>query len=255
MQYSDISRQKGKQLYCADGYRLKVIIACIMMCLCAMAVDILTSAVFMFAFPSVINSEQGAVLINAIIAAIIIVFITPMMFGINRMAFKRYLGEDVYVTSIFSAYKNLPRTWFVMLVGLLPAGVAAAVVIGCVTIWKTVSEFTLVKHRVWVGIPIYAAILLMGFCVLALTVLLWLRMFLLPAYAFRGDMSLWRAIACSARASHGQAKRILGFFVRYIGWLLLDILTLGVLLIIHTAPRFAADYAVFADEALHNTLK
>ena len=81
MQYSDISRQKGKQLYCADGYRLKVIIACIMMCLCAMAVDILTSAVFMFAFPSVINSEQGAVLINAIIAAIMAILLACGVFN------------------------------------------------------------------------------------------------------------------------------------------------------------------------------
>lgn len=249
------SRQNAKALYCADGYRLKVIIAWLMVCLCAMAVDLVVSAVFVLAFPSVIETEQGITFINAVIVAVAAVLVLPMVFGINRLAYRRYGGEDVYVTCIFSVYKNLPRTWFVMLAGLIPAGVAAGAVMGCISLWKTVSEFTLVKHRAWVGIPIYAAIIFMGLALLVLTAVLWLRLFLLPAFAFRGDMSVWRAFACSARASRGRAKQILALLLPYLGWLVIDALTLGVLFIIHTAPRFTADYAVFADEALYNTLK
>lgn len=255
MQSCDTSRQKGRVLYCADGYRLKVIIAWLMACLCAMVVDMITSAVFVLAFPSVIETEQGITLANAIIVAVVVLLVLPMTFGVYRLAFKRYRGEEIYVTSIFSVYKNLPRTWLVMLIGILPAGVAAAVVPVVIALWKTVSAFTLVKHRAWVGIPVYAAIILASLAVLALTVLLWLRLILLPAYAFRGDMSIRRAVACSFRASRGRTKQLLGLILPYIGWFLLDVLTLGVLLIIHTAPRFAADYTVFADEALHNTLK
>lgn len=255
MQSCDTSRQKGKALYCADGYRLKVIIAWLMAFLCAMAIDLATSAVFVLAFPSVIQTEQGITLVNAIIIAAIVVLVLPMTFGVYRLAFRRYLGEEVYVTNIFSVYKNLPRTWLVMLIGILPAGVAAAIVPGVVMLWKTVSAFALVKHRAWVGIPIYAAIILAAIALLALAVLAWLRLILLPAYAFRGDMSVWRAIACSFGASRGRTKQLLGLLMPYIGWILLDILTLGVLLIIHTAPRFAADYTAFADEALQNTLK
>ena len=255
MQSCDTSRQKGRALYCADGYRLKVIIAWLMAFLCGMAIDMITSAVFVLAFPSVIETEQGIMLVNAIIVAAVVVFVLPMTFGVYRLAFRRYLGEEVYVTSIFSVYKNLPRTWLVMIIGILPAGIAAAVVPGVVMLWKTVSAFTLVKSRAWVGIPVYAAIILASLAILALMVLLWLRLILLPAYAFRGDMSIWRAVACAFDASRGRTKPLLKLLLPYIGWLLLDILTLGVLLIIHTAPRFAADYTVFADEALRNTLK
>ena len=255
MQSCDTSRQKGRALYCADGYRLKVIIAWLVAFLCAMAIDLVTSAVFVLAFPSVIETEQGIMFINAIIIAVIVVLVLPMTFGVYRLAFRRYRGEETYVTSIFSVYKNLPRTWLVMLIGILPAGVAAVVVPGVVTLWKTVSAFALVQQRAWVGIPIYAAIIIMGLSILAPAVLLWLRLILLPAYAFRGDMSVWRALACSFGASRGRTKQLLGLLMPYMGWLLLDALTLGVLLIIHTAPRFAADYTAFADEALHNTLK
>ena len=128
MQSCDTSRQKGRVLYCADGYRLKVIIAWLMACLCAMVVDMITSAVFVLAFPSVIETEQGITLANAIIVAVVVLLVLPMTFGVYRLAFKRYRGEEIYVTSIFSVYKNLPRTWLVMLIGILPAGVAAAVV-------------------------------------------------------------------------------------------------------------------------------
>lgn len=255
MQSCDTSRQKGRALYCADGYRLKVIIAWLMAFLCAMAIDMITSAVFVLAFPTLIATEQGVTLANAIIVAAVVVFVLPMTFGVYRLAFRRYVGEEIYVTNIFSVYKNLPRTWLVMLIGILPAGIAAAIVPFVVMLWKTVSAFVLVKNRAWVGIPVYAAIIIMGLAILALAVLLWLRLILLPAYAFRGDMSIWRAVACAFGASRGRTKQMLGLLLPYIGWLLLDVLTLGVLLIIHTAPRFAADYTAFADEALHNTLK
>lgn len=247
--------KKAKRLYCSDGYRLKIIIAWLMAFLCAMAVDIMTSAVFVLAFPSVIQTEQGMTLANAIIVAVIAVLVLPMAFGINRLAFKRLRGEQIYVTNIFSVYKNLPRTWLVMLVEILPAGVAAAVVSGTASLWRLVSGFTLIKNRIWASITVYAAIIIMAVAMLALTALLWARMFLLPAYAFRGDMSVWRAFACSFSASRGREWQILGLIARYIGWFVLDALTLGVLFIVHTAPRFAADYTVLADEALHNTLK
>ena len=254
MQKSDALRQKANALYCSDGYRLKVIIACLTVCLFSMVVDMVTSAIFVLAFPSVIETEQGITFVNAIIAAVVLVLVLPMTFGVYRMAFRRYRDEEIYVTNIFSVYKNLPRAWLVMLIGILPAGVAAAIAWYTIALWKTVSEFSLVKQRAWVGIPVYAAIIIMALCILALTALFWLRLILLPAYAFRGDMSLWRAVACSFRASRGRTKQLLGFLLPYIGWLLLDVLTLGVLLIIHTAPRFAADYTVLSDEVLHNTL-
>ena len=259
MQSCDTSRmtyrKKADRLYCADGYRMKVIIAWLMAFLCAMAIDLITSAMFVLAFPDVLDTDEGIKLVNTIIVAAIAVLVLPMALGVNKLAFGRLCGEEMYVTSIFSAYKNLPRTWFVMLVELFPACIAAAVVLGIIPLWRLVSGFALIQKRLWASIPVYAAIIIMALALLALTALLWARMFLLPAYAFRGDMSAWRAFECSFSASRGRTWQILGLLARYTGWLVLDVLTLGVLFIIHTAPRFAADYTVLADEALRNTLK
>jgi len=42
-------------------------------------------------------------------------------------------------------------------------------------------------------------------------------------------------------------RRLAAFLVSYIGWFILDCLTLGVLFLIHTAPRFKLDYIKIAD--------
>jgi hypothetical protein len=196
---------------------MKVIIAWLMAFLCGIAVDMITSTVFVLAFPDVIDTAQGMTLANAIIVAVIIVFVLPMTFGINRLTFKRLRDEEIYVTNIFAVYKNLPRTWLVMLVQILPAGVATAVIMGTVQLWKLISSFTLIKYRLWASIPVYAVVILMAIALLVLTALLWTRMLLLPAYAFRGDMSLWRAFACSAQASRGRTKQMFGLFASYLG--------------------------------------
>ncbi|MBQ9079745.1 MAG: hypothetical protein IJY27_01615 [Clostridia bacterium] len=243
------------ELYNSQGYRLKVILAWLLIILLGMMLYVGASAAVILADLDVDSDADLSRAIDTSLIGAIVLFVLPAVCGINSLIFRLSRGEEVYVTSIFSAYKNLPRTWLIMLLCLSPAILAGGVIGGAVYAWRTVAEFALMQSLLPVRISVYAAITVAAVAGLFFAARLALRMFLLPAYAFRGDMSLGRALVRSFCAASGRMWRTVGFILSYTGWFVLDCLTLGVLFIIHTAPHFGAAYMIFSDISLERVNK
>ncbi len=224
--------------------RFKITLAWLLVCLMAGVIYSLLSCTYYIFDIELLESDAW---FYGILGACMVLFVFPAIYGINRLAYGLYRGEECYVSCMFSVYKNLPRTWLIMLMTWLPALPAAVVIMGTVRLWRELVEFALVRRYILLQLGICFAVLILAILLMWAVVRLALRLVLLPAYAFRGDISLWRAIGCSFRCSSGRMRRLAAFLVRYIGWFILDCLTLGVLFLIHTAPRFKLDYIKFAD--------
>ena len=179
-----------------------------------------------------------------------VILVFPAVCGINTMASKLYRGEECYLGCMFSEYKNLPRTWLVMLIGWIPELLCAAVIVGAWRLWCELIQFWLVRHYIWLRIGILLGVLTLAAILVFAALMLALRFLLLWAYAFGGNMSLGQAIVRSFSCSSGRMRRLAAFLLKYLGWLVLDCLSIGVLFLLHTAPQFTFDYIKIADTLL-----
>lgn len=238
--YDVLCRDREKRR--SDGF--KITLAWCLACLMAGVILTLVSCVYYVFNITWLENDANY---YGVLAGSIVLLVLPALCGINTLAYRLRRGEECYISCIFTAYKNLPRTWFVMLINMLPTLFGAAVVYGAVRMWRETMQFAAVQRhvllRLGLALAIIAATAILGWLVIRLA----LRFMLFSAYAFRGDMSLWTALGRSFGAATGRMRRMVRFLMKYIGWLMLDCLTLGVLFLLHTAPRFKLDYIKFAD--------
>ena len=90
------------------------------------------------------------------------------------------------------------------------------------------------------------------FCAVAVSVLvMWLTgfLFLFPYYICRGE-SVGRAIAASAEGMKHRYRSYGAYMLAFLGWVLLSLLTAGVLLILNTLPLMLFTYFIFADRVV-----
>ncbi len=222
----------------------KITLAWLLICLMAGVIYSLLSCAYYIFDIELLESDAW---FYGILGACTVLLVFPAIYGINRLAYGLYRGGECHVSSIFYAYKNLPRTWLIILIGWLPLLPAVVVIIGTVRLWQELVQLALVRRYVLFQLGICFAVLVLAILLMWVVLRLALRLFLFSAYAFRGDMSLWRALRCSFRCASGRMRRLAAFLVSYIGWFILDCLTLGVLFLLHTAPRFKFDYIKIAD--------
>lgn len=224
--------------------RFKITLAWFLVCL---MVGVIHSLLFCAYYIFNIELLESDGWFYGILGACTVLLVFPAIYGINRLAYGLYRGEECHVSSIFYAYKNLPRTWLIILIGWLPLLPAGVVIIGTVRLWQELVRFAMVRRYVLFQLGICFAVLVLAILLMWAVLRLALRLFLFSAYAFRGDMPLWRALRCSFRCASGRMRRLAAFLVSYIGWFILDCLTLGVLFLLHTAPKFKFDYIKIAD--------
>lgn len=229
------------------GGGLKITLAWCLVILMGMTVYMTLSALYYLFDLTFLDSDP---VYYGILGGVIVLFVLPAACGINTLAYGLYRGEECYVSRIFTPYKNLPRTWLAMGVSLFPAAFAGGTVYGTVELLRQIDGLALVQRHLWLYVVLLFAILTAGGILLWLSARIALRFLMFFAYAFRGDMSLARALGRSHHAATGRMWTMVRFLLGYFGWLLLDILTLGVLWLMHTAPRFGLDYIKFSDTLL-----
>ena len=229
------------------GGGLKITLAWCLVVLMAMTVYMTLSALYYLFDLTWLDSDP---VFYGIFAGVMVLFVLPAACGINTLAHGISRDRECYVTCIFTAYKNLPRTWLAMGVSLFPAAFAGAAALGIVVLWQQVTSLALVRRYLWLYVALCFAILAVATVMLWLSARIALRHFVFFAYAFRGDMSLARALGRSYRAATGRMWRMARFILGYAGWLVLDVLTLGVLWLLHTAPRFTLEYIKLSDTLL-----
>ncbi len=229
------------------GGGFKITLAWCLVVLMAMTVYMTLSALYYLFDLTWLDDDT---IYYSIFGGIVALFVLPAACGINTLAYRLHRGEECYVTSIFTPYRNLPRTWLALAMSLFPAAFAGGVVLGISELWDQVTSFALVERYLWLKLAVCAAIAAAGAVFMWLAVRIALRFFMFFAYAFRGDMSLGQALGRSYKAATGRMWSMVGFIFRYAGWFLLDLLTLGVLWLIHTAPRFKLDYIKYSDTLL-----
>lgn len=226
---------------------LKITLAWCLVILMAMTVYMTLSALDYLFDLTFLDSDP---VYYGIMGGVIALFVLPAACGINALAYGLYRGEECYVSRIFTPYKNLPRTWLIMVISLFPAAFAGGSVYGIVVLWRQIGSMALVQRHLWLYAVMCVAMLAAGTILLWLSARIALRFLMFFAYAFRGDMSLSRALGRSHRAATGRMWAMIRFLLSYVGWLLLDVATLGVLWLMHTAPRFALDYIKYSDTLL-----
>lgn len=229
------------------GGGLKITLAWCLVVLMAMTVYMTLSALYYVFDLTWLDNDP---VFYGIFAAIVVPFVLPTACGINTLAYRLSRGQECYVSCIFTPYKNLPRTWLAMGVSLFPAAFAGGAAYGIVELWQQVGEFALVKRHLWLYVTMCVVMLTVATILLWLSARIALRFLMFFAYAFRGDMSLARALGRSCRAATGRMWGMVRFLLGYVGWLLLDVLTLGVLWLMHTAPRFTLNYIKYSDTLL-----
>lgn len=229
------------------GNGLKISLVWFVACFGALLCDVVLSAVYWVADLSLL---ENAAVYSGIMGGWTVLFVLPLLLGVNRLAYRLYRTGDADAVCALYPYRSLPRSWLCILIGVVPPALAGASVYGCIKAYGHVSELALIQRYPALALVAAAVVALTGLTLVWLFIRLWLRTALLPAYAFRGDMSLWQALAWSFRASEGRMRRLIRFYLGYLGWLLLDCLTLGVLWLLHTAPRFYMDYIKLADTLL-----
>ena len=229
------------------GGGLKITLAWCLVVLMAMTVYMTLSALYYVFDLTWLDNDP---VFYGIFAAIVVPFVLPAACGINTLAYGLSRGQECYVTRIFTPYKNLPRTWLAMGVSLFPVALAGGTVYGIIELLRQVDGLALVQRYVWLDVALCVAILGAGCILLWLSARIALRFLMFFAYAFRGDMSLARALGRSCRAATGRMRSMIRFLWGYVGWLLLDVLTLGVLWLMHTAPRFTLNYIKYSDTLL-----
>lgn len=206
-------------------------------------------------------SELGEL---ALLLGLPLLLALPLLCGVIPLAWRmccRSAEPELECTSnadmvcIFGPLRILPRSWLIILLRALPLLLAVGGVIGLVQLWSYVDGFAIIGGSVAVSLAVHAAMIVALLLIELLAVMLAVRTYLLPAYALRGDMRLGCALSCAWRASRGQALRIIGFALRYLGWALLGLLSLGVLLVLRVIPCYYIEYNIFADELLKGTEK
>ena len=242
--YLDIEAH-NKQKRQSDGF--KITLSWLLVCLMAGVLYSLLSCAYHIFNIELLKNDAW---FFGIWGACTVLLVFPAICGINTLAYRLYRGEECYISCIFSAYKNLPRTWLIMLIRIFPVLPAAAVIVGTVRLWQELMQFALVRRYILLMLFICIAVLVLAILLMWAVLRLSLRLVLLSAYAFRGDMSLWRAMYWSFRCSRGRMRRLAAFLLKYLGWLVLDCLSIGVLFLLHTAPQFTFDYIKIADTLL-----
>lgn len=234
----------------ARGARLPLVTAAIIVLGIATMVSPLTAAVWTLLDRYTELSTQTYYISLAVDAVIILLFVTPMLYGLNTLGWQLCLDERADISCVMAPYRILPRTWLVLLVRLMPAGIIAGGICGGIALWEHADSFSIMAHNATVRTLVYAGIIVTGLIFALLALMLAVRIYLVPAYAFRGDMRVGEAITASFRASSGQACRIVGHLFRYIGWAVLGVLSVGVLLVYRLIPCYCIEYNIFADELL-----
>lgn len=232
------------------GLRLRLAVAALLIVGVMFAVSPLSAAVWAIFDRWVADTEQMYALSAALDAALVLLLASPLMYGLNTLAWQSTVSDTADISCLLAPYRILPRTWLVLLIRLVPPVLAGGSVLGGAAAWSYIGDLPLMTHNMAARAAV-CAMLIAACAALVLTALIiGIRTFLLPSYAFRGDIGLGEAISLSCAASEGQMWRIIGFALRYTGWLALGIISLGVLLIYSFIPRFTTEYNIFADELL-----
>lgn len=234
----------------AGGARLNLVVAGLMYYVLAAAVPLTTAAIWTAVSHFIEPDEWLYTLSRVIDGALVLLFVMPLMYGFNTLAWRIYRDGSADTDCVFSAYRMLPRTWLVMLIQLIPAGLIASAVFMCIEAWRYIDGFSIMSRNSTVITAVHAGLVVTCVLIVVLFLVLAVRLYLLQSYAYRGDMSVADALARSWSASRGQIRRIIGFVMRYIGWAVLGVLSVGVLLIYRVIPCYYIEYNIFADELL-----
>lgn len=242
-------RASARELLYTPGCRMRLVTAQILVILFAIPVKTVIDALRSLMPPSLLEFDNEYGVSQMLCIAVILLFAAPLLLGIKRLSYRQCRGEESYASDVFGAYRNLPRTWLVMLICLIPAVAGYAAVCVFVCFYNTVYQTALVENSVLWSVLIFLAMLTAGAVIMLGGVTLALRWYFFPSYAMRGDMSVGRALSASWRATRGRMREITAFLLGFSGWAALSVLSLGVLHILHTAPYYQTAYTLFADSA------
>lgn len=180
--------------------------------------------------------DQSDWLIFAVWGIFSILITAPALTLLYRRAYLLYLR----LRDGFSAPRRLPscgvwRCFFAGLVVLLRPVLVFCVFLGAYALAEQ-TEF-------WFYLPIMACAIVLAMLVMWLTAYL----FLFPYYVCRGE-SIRRAMKYSVKHMLSRYRGYFGYMLAFLGWVLLSLLTVGVLLILYTIPMMLLTYFIFADK-------
>lgn len=140
-----------------------------------------------------------------------------------------------------------------LLSGLIPTAMMVGVAVGFFAAWRYVDGFAIIEGSIAVSSAVHLGMTVVAVALEVLALLLSARLYTVPACVLRGDMRLRNALRAALGASRGQCGRIIVFRLRYVGWALLGLLSIGVLTVLRVIPCYYIEYNIFTDELLKGT--
>jgi hypothetical protein len=232
------SRLQAAGLLRLPGLRLHLILAA-MLCLCFWVGIVYVCECMFAAVPWEILREQSPLWYTLldqafylVDAAVILLVGIPLAYGACMIYMAAADGESAPFTTLFCAFEG-PRTYLraqgVMLGLLLPVLAVAGVA------WHLV-DLANRSDLLWLSCLYYGLTILL---VVGACSVLGLNDGVLRLSYLHPDHSLFGIFSASQSATRGRLWSLFFFKLRYIGWAILSVLTLGILLIFHALPSFA----------------
>ena len=180
------------------------------------------------------NGEDG--LIFAVWGILSVLVTAPVLILLYRRAYLLYLR----LRDGFAAPRRLPncgaiRCFFAGLVMLFRPVMVFCVFLGAYKVAEQ-TDF-------WLYLPIMLCAIVLAMLVMWLTAYL----FLFPYYICRGE-SVGQALKYSVKHMLSRYRGYFGYMLAFLGWVLLSLLTAGVLLVLYTIPIMLLTYFIFADK-------
>ncbi len=176
-------------------------------------------------------------LLSALLNLLVVFLIAPVLLGLFRIAFLTYTGDDAALSDLFYYLSNgerFYRGW------TLAWGVVWRLALGTFVMNATTLLFQNTLAQMPFSTLLHTALIALE-CIATLALLFLRHSFCF--YALRNeDAPLWQAREAARRFRRAHPHSGVRFFFGFLGWILLGVLSIGLLLLIDVVPRMLLTY-------------
>ena len=238
----DVLSRKSNRLKLIEG-----IVLCFMPVLLTVLLAQVFGSVLAFVAADDVARPIAAIVFNCVSALLQLFFTLPLVVGLLGMAARMVEGEYVSLVDLFEPFssgKSYRKTlaiafrWF-WTFGLLTVAVRL-----------TIGLFR-VLGRVHILIAIPVAFLCVAEVILWI-VFVWLRRFVTISFFFSGRMPLRKARRAARNMAGQSQKGGVVWLLCFLPWIILGLLTVGILLLADVLPRMCVSYYLYCDQLTKN---